>query len=66
MDVSTFLGQGFLPKELPPSFTTRAFADFVDQFGPFDPAPATGDKYFKSKLGVYNLARPGGRRTVRR
>jgi hypothetical protein len=62
MDVSTFLGQGFFPKELPPSFTTRSFSKFVDRFGPFDPAPATGDKYFKSKLGVYNLARPGGRR----
>jgi hypothetical protein len=49
------LGRGFLPKELPPCFTTEAFAKFVGQQARLPSVQTT-------RPGIHNLARPGGQR----
>ena len=61
MDAHTLLGRGFLPKELPPLFSTETFADFVRDRGTIKvaPSPRPPSKRCTSRPCIHNLARPG-------
>jgi hypothetical protein len=62
LDIATLLKLGFLPKELPPPFTSCDFAEYIEVSGPIDPAPTHGRKGLITRPAVHNLARPGGER----
>lgn len=58
------IGKGFLPKELPPLFTSESFAEFIEAKHPFEvqPSPGPPPKNKKSVPVSHNLARPGNLR----
>lgn len=53
------LRRGYFPKELPPLFQSREFADFVKEQGGLELTRPHGLKHLISRPAVHNLARPG-------
>lgn len=53
------LRKGYFPKELPPLFQSREFADFVNTQGGLELTRPPGLKQLISRPAIHNLARPG-------
>jgi len=64
MERQTIIGKGFLPKELPPLFTSEPFAGFIEVQHPFriEPGPRHPRGSTNTVPVSHNLARPGNLR----
>ena len=51
--------KGYFPKEIPPPFNTKAFAELIRTKGSAAPSPTRRQTPWKSSLMMFSLARPG-------